>query len=123
MYALKNRATGDVIAGSVVHPKGWYRRTLGLLSRTSLGQDEGLWLDRCWGIHTVGMKFPIDVLFLDEELRILSIRPNVRAGRLAVSQTDAHHVIELSAGTCERLDLLRGDRMELTESRASRDVS
>ena len=116
MYALKNQATGDVVADHIAQPKGWYGRTLGLLGRTALAANEGLWIDRCWGVHTVGMKFPIDVVFLDEEFRIVSIRQNVRAGRLAVSQANANHVVELAAGTCENFDLLCGDRMTLVES-------
>lgn len=116
MYALKNQATGDVVAGNVVQPKGWLGRTLGLLGRQALGASEGLWLERCWGVHTVGMKFPIDVVFLDEKFRILSIRPSVRSGCLAVAQANANHVVELPAGTCEKFDLLCGDRMELVES-------
>lgn len=116
MYALKNKATGDVVAGNVVAPKGWYGRTLGLLNRTSLEPNEGLWLDRCWGVHTVGMRFPIDVVFLDEDFRIVSIRPSVRAGCLAVAQANANHVVELPAGTCESFDLLCGDPMALVES-------
>ncbi|MHB8148209.1 MAG: DUF192 domain-containing protein [Vulcanimicrobiaceae bacterium] len=116
MYTLKNQATGEVVARNVVQPKGWYRRTLGLLKRTSIGADEGLWIDRCWGIHTVGMKFPIDVVFLDQAFRIVSIRRNVRSGCLAVAQANAMHVVELRAGTCEEFDLLCGDRMALIES-------
>lgn len=98
-----------------MQPRGWYDRTLGLLNRRSLDENEGLWLDRCWGIHTVGMKFPIDVLFLDERFRIVTMHPRVPSGRLAIAQARAKHVIELSAGTCERFDLLSGDTMALIE--------
>lgn len=61
------------------------------------------------------MKFNIDVLFLDAAFRIISVRSNVRPGRLAVAQANAEHVIELAAGTSERFDLLPGDRMALLE--------
>lgn len=115
MFALKNQATGAVVADHIAQPKGWYGRTLGLLSHKSLDANEGLWLDRCWGVHTVGMKFPIDVVFLDDDFRIVSIRANVRAGRLAIAQANANHVVELAAGTCENFDLLCGDRMAIVE--------
>ncbi len=116
MFALKNQATGDVVADHITQPKGWYGRTLGLLNRTSLDANEGLWLDRCWGVHTVGMKFPIDVVFLDDEFRIVGIRANVHSGRLAIAQANANHVVELAAGTCENFDLLCGDRMAFVAS-------
>jgi hypothetical protein len=114
-FELRNAATGSVVADRVTRPEGWLRRTRGLLGRKSLNVTEGLWIPRCWGIHTVGMHFPIDVLFLDEELRVLSARANVQSGRFAVAHIKAHHVIELSAGTCARFDLLAGDRMALSE--------
>jgi len=116
MYALTNQATGDTVAHSVVQPKGWYGRTLGLLNRTAIDQNEGLWLDNCWGIHTVGMRFSIDVVFLDQGFCIVDIRPDVHPGCLAVARANAAHVVELRAGTCARFDLLCGDRMALVES-------
>ena len=120
-YSLKNQATGEVIARRIVQPKGWYARTLGLLARVSIDPDEGLWLERCWGIHTVGMRFPIDVVFLDSTFRIVSVRQDVRPGRLAVAQANASHVVELRAGTCDALDLLAGDRMAIVQSMPAKD--
>lgn len=114
-YALKNQATDEIVASEVVRPHGWIARSFGLLKRKRLDANQGLWLNRCWGIHTVGMRFNIDVLFLDAAFRIISVRPNVRPGRLAVAQANAEHVIELAAGTSERFDLLPGDRMALVE--------
>jgi len=113
---LKNAATGTVLAARVVRPNGWLKRALGLLGRKTLNADEALWLEHCWGIHTVGMRFPIDVLFLDQDLRILRVRANVQAGRFAVAHFKAYHVIELAAGTCEQFDLLPGDTMALSEA-------
>lgn len=113
MFVLKNKTTGTVLADRIVRPRGWYRRTLGLLDRKRLAGDEGLWLDRCWGVHTVGMRFAIDVLFLDDAFRVLAIRTNVRSGCFAVTHGQASHVVELPAGTCERFDLLPNDAMVL----------
>jgi uncharacterized membrane protein (UPF0127 family) len=48
---------------------------IGLLNRKALAQGEGLLLDRCYGIHTFGMRFPIDVVFLDKELRVMRAVP------------------------------------------------
>ena len=115
-FELRNAATGTIVAERVTRPEGWLRRTWGLLGRKALSVAEGFWIPRCWGIHTVGMHFPIDVLFLDEELRVLSIHANVQSGRVAVAHIKAHHVIELAAGTCARFDLLAGDPMALSET-------
>ncbi|HUZ48942.1 MAG TPA: DUF192 domain-containing protein [Candidatus Dormibacteraeota bacterium] len=116
MYSFENQATGEVVARKVLAPKGWCGRNLGLLTRSSIDADEGLWINRCFGIHTIGMRFPIDVVFLDDAFRIVSIRRDVRPGCLAVAQANATHVVELRAGTCEEFDMLCGDRMRFVQS-------
>lgn len=57
------------------------------------------------------MRFAIDVVFLDRELRVLAIRHNLRPWRMA-SRFRAHSALELAAGECERLRLEVGDRLD-----------
>jgi uncharacterized membrane protein (UPF0127 family) len=54
------------------------------------------------------MRFPIDVLFLDSELRIVAIRKGLRPWRVA-SAKRAASVLELAAGECDRLGLVEGE--------------
>jgi uncharacterized membrane protein (UPF0127 family) len=116
MFTLANAATGSVIAQQLSRPTGWLRRTIGLLGRDGLEAGEGLWLERCWGVHTVGMRFSLDILFLDAEFRIVAFERNVRPGRLAVVYASSYHVIELPAGTLDPLDLLIGDRLRMFDA-------
>ena len=86
------------------------RRT-GLLKHSGLEPGDGLWIAPCEGVHTFGMKFPIDVVFLDRKKKVLKIRPNMVRGRIAFSLR-AHSVLELPAGTVMATDTQVGDQLE-----------
>ena len=82
----------------------------GLLKHTKLDPGEGL-LIRTEGVHTFGMKFPIDVVFLSKKKKILKIRSKMPRSRIALSLL-AHSVLELPAGTCEATGTVAGDQLQ-----------
>jgi len=61
-------------------------------------------------VHTAFMRFPIDVVFLDQDLSVIRIEPNVKPWHTA-SCRGAREVVELAAGECERRGLDVGDRV------------
>jgi hypothetical protein len=81
------------------------------LKHTSLPRGQGLWIVPCEGVHTFGMKFPIDVVFLDRRRKVLKIRQNMGRGRMAVCIW-AHSVLELPAGTIAATGTATGDQLE-----------
>ena len=83
-------------------------RFRGLMGVADLPPGEGLLLPRTRSVHTHFMRFPIDVVFLDDERRVVAIRPALRPWRMA-SAKRARSVLELAAGECERLGLAEGD--------------
>ncbi len=87
------------------------KRRTGLLKHTSLEAGEGLWIAPCEAVHTIGMKFPIDVVFLNKKRQILKIRPSLAQWRLTACLR-AHSVLELRAGTCEGAQTQAGDQLE-----------
>jgi uncharacterized membrane protein (UPF0127 family) len=87
------------------------KRRTGLLKHTRLDPGEGLWIAPCEGIHTFGMKFAIDVVFLNRKKKILKVRPNMVRRRMAISLR-AHSVLELPAGTIEATGTAKGDQLE-----------
>ena len=92
------------------------RRT-GLLKHTKLDPGEGLWIAPTEGVHTFGMKFPIDVIFLNKKKKILKVRPNMARGRIAISLR-AHSVLELPAGTAEATGTSKGDTLQFEKYEA-----
>ena len=91
-------ATGEVLAERVERPDRLLPRLLGLLVRPPLAPGEALWLDPCGGIHTWALRQPIDVLFLDRDLRVLRVAGAVRPWRMVFAPRGTRSVVELPAG-------------------------
>jgi len=92
-------------------------RKTGLLKHIRLEPGEGLWITPCEGVHTVGMKFPIDVLFLDKRRKVVKIRAAMPRWRMAACLW-AHSVLELPSGTAAATHTTPGDQLafEMFES-------
>ena len=88
--------------------KSFAARFRGLMGAAALPAGQGVLFPRTSSVHTHFMRFPIDVVFLDDERRIVAIRPTLRPWRMA-SAKGARSVLELAAGECERLGLAEGD--------------
>jgi uncharacterized protein len=93
------------------------RRARGLLGRSGLPAGEGLLLSPAPGIHTAFMRFPIDALFLDRNMRVIDIVENLQPWRMA-SRKRARAVLELTAGESARCGVRVGDELELRDRRA-----
>jgi uncharacterized protein len=89
-------------------------RLRGLLGRKGLESDEGFLLIGSPSIHTTFMRFPIDAVFLDRELRVIGVRPTMRPWRFA-GRRRAKHILELRAGEAERREVAAGTRLRLIE--------
>lgn len=89
-------------------------RMRGLIGRRGLPAGEGLLLSPAPAIHTAFMRFPIDALFLDRDLRVLKVVERLRPWRIA-SERRAHSVLELPAGESARRGVKLDDRLELRD--------
>jgi uncharacterized protein len=85
-------------------------RALGLLVGAPLGPDEGLLIAPCSSIHTIGMRYPIDVVFVDREACVLRVCAEVQAGRMRFAPS-ARGVLELRASVAARHGLVPGVRL------------
>jgi uncharacterized protein len=77
----------------------------------------GLWIVPCHGVHTLGMGFPIDVLYLDRGLMVVSIQSEVRPWRFTPVLRQAASVLELPCGTAAKTKTAVGDTIEITLSK------
>ncbi len=102
-----------VIADRVeVADRGATRRK-GLLGRNGLEAGEGLWIVPCESVHTFGMRFPIDLVYVDRKLRVRKVRGNVPPWRVSACLS-AHSVLELAAGAAAGSKTQAGDRLEFS---------
>ena len=83
-------------------------RFRGLMGAAELPPGSGLLLPRTSSVHTHFMRFPIDVVFLDDEHRVVSVIRALKPWRFGAAK-GASSVLELAAGECDRLGLAEGD--------------
>jgi uncharacterized membrane protein (UPF0127 family) len=100
---------GEVLASIEVADR-FGPRLRGLLGRDSL--DGALLIERARSVHTIGMRFPIDVAFCDRELRVLATT-TMRRYRVGRPRLKARRVVEAQAGAFERWGLQAGDQLEI----------
>jgi hypothetical protein len=91
----------------------WWSRLRGLLFRRPLAADasEALLISPCSSIHTFGMSYPLDIVFLDRRGVVLGIRECIRPWR-ACMQKGARSVLEFHEGAIGRLSIAPGDVIE-----------
>jgi uncharacterized protein len=92
-----------------------FQRLLGLIgtSPASFSGGRGLWIRPCHGVHTMFMRYPIDVLYLDRANRVVRIEDNVRPWRLSPMMIESATVLELPAHTAWNTGTKLGDVIEI----------
>jgi uncharacterized protein len=107
------------LATKVRKADSFVTRLVGLLKRTKLGPEEALWLIPSKGIHTVGMKFPIDVIFLGKDNIVLSLISAMAPYRVSGVRLKAYSVLELPNGTIHKSCTEVGDQLEISRAETS----
>ena len=111
LSAVVDETNRVVVAERVQRADTFVSRLVGLLGRDGLAQDEALWIAPCKGIHTMGMSFPIDAVFLSDEFRVVALREHVAPWRTTRFFKAASSVLELPAGAIRRAGVTVGDQM------------
>lgn len=88
----------------------WQSRTRGLLDTAELNRGEGLLLTPCNSIHTFGMSYALDIVYVGYDRRIVRCLHQVPPRRVSF-EWRARAVIELKAGEAHRLGLFRGQKL------------
>lgn len=111
MTALMSKTTNATLIPRLGVAKDFVARGKGLLGRNSLSSEEALWIHHCNSVHTFFMKFPIDCVFVDRNLRVKKIYNNVTPWKLVLPVWGASSVIEMAAGTAAHLNIRVGDQL------------
>lgn len=90
-----------------------FARLRGLLGKLRLNPGEGLWTVPSRGIHTIGMLFPIDAIYLDEELRVTHLIEHLRPFRLASLRLNCTSVLEVPLHTIYTSQTQVGDQLAI----------
>ena len=108
---VRNQTRNTVLGDRIGIADTSAKRRTGLLKHTGLEPGEGLWIAPTEAVHTFGMNFPIDVLFLDKKRKVLKIKKEMPRSRMALCLR-AHSVLELPSGTADAMHTVAGDQLE-----------
>jgi uncharacterized membrane protein (UPF0127 family) len=119
LLALRDEASGELIAARVAKARSFWARFRGLMGRPALAPEEGLFLAGTSSVHMLFMRFPIDCLFVGREQddgsrRVVAVRSDLLPWRGVVWWVrGADGVVELPAGTLQRAGIQVGGRVRL----------
>src|SRR5436309_10362234 len=113
-FVVHNRTRGATLAANVQLADTPRSRRVGLLQHETLEPGEGLWIYPTQAIHTFGMRFPIDVAFLDRGLRVKRIYHRLAPYRLTSLVWSAQSVLELPSGCLAYTNTSVGDELQIS---------
>jgi uncharacterized membrane protein (UPF0127 family) len=110
-------AAGDVVCERCEVPKSSFARARGLLGRSGLEPGDGMLIDAAPSVHMFFMRFPIDVVFLDRDWKVVRVVHGLRPWRVAAARR-AVAALELPAGSAAEAGIEEGDVLSLEEPAA-----
>jgi uncharacterized membrane protein (UPF0127 family) len=108
-----NQTRQTLIAQNASVADTFLSRMIGLLNRSSLPKGEALIITRCQSIHMLFMRFPIDVIFIDTEDRVVGLVPDIKPFGFSPLFFQASCAIELPSHTIQLTQTAVGDRLSL----------
>lgn len=89
-----NDTSGQILLEEMKIADTFWKRFMGLMFRKELKPGAGLKIEPCSNIHTFNMRFPIDVLFLSEDHRVLKVITGMEPGKVSAAVKSSRYVIE-----------------------------
>jgi uncharacterized membrane protein (UPF0127 family) len=117
---VTNRTRGTVLGSDIVVADTWWSRLRGFLARPRPEAGEGILLSPCRAVHMWGMRYPLDVIFLDNSGDIVAVEEELRPWRTSSMVPEARYVLEVPAGTVRATGTSVGDRCAWTRNEAPR---
>ena len=114
-----NESRNTLLAARLEQTHSFFSRVLGLLGRQQLEEGCGMlfsstpWLRLMW-MHTFGMRFSIDIIFLDRDSRVLRINHSLQPWRVSSPVFGAWRALEIAGGSAERSGTRVGDQILIT---------
>jgi uncharacterized membrane protein (UPF0127 family) len=117
-YCVFNQTRESFLSLGIARADNHLARLKGLLGRFRLRSDEGLWVVPSWGIHTIGLLFPIDLVYLDAEFRVIHLVEHLGTFRIGPIRVESASVLELPTRTIYSSQTQVGDRLLIRSTEA-----
>ena len=103
------------LASVLMVADSFFRSLIGLMGRPGLEAGHGLWIFPCQSVHTFWMRFSIDVVFLDEQRKVIHLVENLRPFRISKHLSKARSVIELPVSVIRATSTQIGDEIRIAQ--------
>src|SRR5260370_22792774 len=110
-YCVYNQTRETFLSLSVTAADTMFSRIRGFSGRYKLGADEGIWLVPSRGVHNLGVLVPLDLIYLDENYRVIHLVEYFPTFRIAPLRVQAESVLELPTHTIYSSQTQRGDQL------------
>jgi uncharacterized protein len=110
---IYNCTKGTLLASHAEIADSIRTRLIGLLGRGALDPGGGLWLFPSSSIHTIGMRFPIDVVMLSRDATVVGVCESVRPFSIVWPNLHAKSILELPADTIAKSSTEAGDLLQI----------
>jgi len=107
-----DKATQEVLFSKGEIADSFFKRLTGLLNKKNIDKHYALFFSKTNSVHTIGMKFAIDVIYTDEDNVILEIVESLKPYRMSFHRK-ASHLIEVEAGSAKRKELRVKQQLEI----------
>jgi uncharacterized protein len=123
--AAFNRTRGTCLAENVRIARTHWSRLRGLVGteRSAFQPGQALWIVPCRGVHTLAMRFPLDLIYLDQFNTVISLQQDVQAWRFAPVHLRASSVLELPTGTVRASGTAMGDKIEIVTANRPEELA
>jgi uncharacterized membrane protein (UPF0127 family) len=111
IYCVYNQTRETFLSLSVTAANTMFSRLRGFIGRLKLGADEGIWLVPSRGVHTLGVLIPLDLIYLDENYRVIHLVEYFPTFRIAPLMAQAESVLELPTHTIYSSQTQLGDQL------------
>lgn len=120
---LLNTNTGKYLAGYSFYARDPLTRLTGMICRRFVcGKFDALIFERCSSVHTCFMRYPLDLVFIDREKRVVSVHRRVRPWKLVSGGKGAVTVIELPPGAIDFSGTEKGDIIEFRSKNGDKGI-
>ena len=113
-YAF-NRTRTTYLATELMIARTHWTRLRGLMATDAsrFRRGQGLWISPSRGVHTLAMRFPIDVVYLDRDRTVIHLEQELKPWRMAAIRIHATSVLELPTGTIQESKTTLGDQVDI----------
>ncbi len=116
MFSARELSSGAVVAQQLRPAHTHWTRLRGLLGTKSLDDGHGLWIKPCNQVHMFFMSYAIDLVFLDDNHRVVRLVEGLAPGKISPKVRDARSVLELPVGTIARAGLAEGASLAIDDA-------